>query len=286
MKLFPQHLRDRQHGEIIKRRSYGVTGKTVPTGYEAIENVPEPQLGTLGRFWTKGSGLTEKQAATGLPSASMATLGTLWLPPSMGAFIGFFAGIIMTVKKDLPPEIVIPAITTGVAALAALSAGPWAQMAFRGLYKKSLTEAEIEALLNREMDSLERAYLQLVRDAIRQQVPEEAEADLQSAIQALGEAIDRLPAIMVTPLDTNALRKEADTLYADAQNQPDRMISESVERRAEALHRRAEANDRSALFVRRTAALRAEIEAQIEALREGLGAFHSGITVGADMALL
>ena len=64
------------------------------------------------------------------------------------------------------------------------------------------------------------------------------------------------------------------------------MIGESLERRADALERRADAHDRSAQYVRRSAALRSEIEAQIEALREGLSAFNAGMIATGDMAHL
>jgi hypothetical protein len=105
-------------------------------------------------------------------------------------------------------------------------------------------------------------------------------------VQALGEAIDRLPPIIVAPLDIEAVRQEAAALLEQARSEADRVVAESLARRADALGRRASANERSAQLVRRTAALRAEIAAEIEALREGLATFHTGTTDSGEMAHL
>lgn len=279
MKLFPQHLRDRQHATLIRRRSYGMRGKGdyAGTNIEATP-LPAPKIGTLGRFWAKGSGLNEKQAATGLSAASMSTLSTVWLGPALvGSFGALFSMLAWMKHGNIEPL----AISTGLTAAASyLSALPLARFAFRYCYREPLAEGEIEQLLDIENDNteLEKSYLRLVRDAVRQTAPvsPETEAEVQAAIHSLGEAIDRLPVVTVTPVDTAALRREADLLRTDALTNPDRVIGESLERRADALTRRADANDRSALAVRRTAALRAEIEAQIAALREGIATLGTG----------
>ncbi len=279
MKLFPQHLRDRQHAEIIRRRTYGLRGKGEAQGYNiGAVPLPEPKIGTLGRIWAKGSGLSEKQAATGLPAASMSTLGTVWCAPAIVGGVSLLISAITLAKHGNVEPLVVSTAVTG--ALSYLSAVPWARMAFRWCYKAPLAEGEIDHLLENESTAtdLEKAYLRLVRDAVRQtaDVGEETEVEIQNAIASLGEAIDRLPAVTVVPVDTAALRKEAETLFADALTNPDRVIGESLERRADALLRRADANDRSRLAVQRTAALRSEIEAQIAALQEGIATLGTG----------
>ncbi|MBC7808812.1 MAG: hypothetical protein H7145_21985 [Akkermansiaceae bacterium] len=279
MKLFPQHLRDRQHGTVIRRRTYGLRGKGDYAGTNVESTpLPPPKIGKLGRLWLKGSGLTEKQAATGLPAASMSTMGTVWCAPTIAGGVALLISGISLAKHGVVEPLAISAAATAV--LTYLSAVPWAKMAFQWCYKEPLAEGEIEQLLENENTAteIEQAYLRLVRDAVRQtaEVGPETEAEVQAAIASLGEAIDRLPAVSVTPVDTVALRHEAETLQADALTNPDRVIGESLERRADALIRRADANDRSGLAVRRTAALRAEIEAQIAALREGIATLGTG----------
>lgn len=160
-----------------------------------------------------------------------------------------------------------------------LSVAVFPRASFQSLYKKPLALGEIEGLLdnaNNNDDELDRAFLTLVRDAVRQTVPPDVENGLRQAIAALAGAIDKLPAVIAAPLDTQVLRAEAAALRAQADAEPDRVTSESLERRADALVRRADASEHSVLLVRRTTALRAEILAQIEALREGLTTFYTG----------
>lgn len=280
MKLFPQHLRDRQHAEIIRRRSYGLRGKGEVAGSNlSSKPLPPPHTGVLGQLWKKNSGLTEEQAATGLPAASASTLTTMWAGPTLAATLGFLASVILKKENGYIEPFAITAAATAV--LSYLSAVPWARAAFRSFYKQPLLEGEIDYLLENEATSaseLETSYLHLLRDAVRQKAPvrPETEANIQAAITALGEAIDRLPVVSVTTLDAATLRREADTLRTEALHQSDPVISESFERRADAILRRTEANERSALGVRRTAALKAEIEAQIAGLREGIAALDVG----------
>jgi len=286
MKLFPQNLRDRQHAEIIKRRSNGIQGKG-GTGIEGqpLSEPPPPQMGRLGRLWSRGSGLNEREAATGLSASSTATQTTIWLPVPLVGFLSAIVGAAVVKKAGVPAELYYSVWAGAMAGLAGLCAGPGARAVFRSLYKP-LRVAEIEHLLESAESDLERSYLTLARDAIRQEVPEQSEEDVRAAIQALGQAIDRLPVVTVQPLDTDALREEAAALVEQARGHADRVIGESLERRADALERRADAHDRSAQYVRRSAALRSEIEAQIEALREGLSAFNAGMIATGDMAHL
>lgn len=280
MKLYPQNLRDRQHADIVRRRSYGVSGNDARTyGAYISSDPPPPRMGFLGRVWARGSGMTEEQAATGLPAASMSTLGTMWAVQGLVLPFSVLIPLILIKKGHAPAEATILSSAAIAAATSYLSTVIFPRLGFRSLHNKPLAMTEIEGLLEKTDDELGRAHLCLVRDAIRQEVPEAVEEDLRTAIKALAEAIDRLPAVMAMPLDTAALRREAETLLADAAREPDRVTAESVERRADALFRRADSNDRSALLSRRANALKQEIIAQTEALREGLAAFNTG-TIG------
>src|SRR5687768_5732271 len=103
MNLYPQNLRDRQHAEIVKRRSYGLTGNSTPESYGDFRSVPEPKVGKLGRLWARRSGLTDKQAATGLPAASMSTLGVVYAPASVVGTFGALITLIAFKKGELDP---------------------------------------------------------------------------------------------------------------------------------------------------------------------------------------
>jgi hypothetical protein len=287
MKLYPQNLRDRLHALIIKRRSYGMITREARDPSGIMRVLPEPHIGRLGRLWAKRSGLSEKQLATGLPAASQRTLLTAWLVPILPIFLSGVIGLPLVFEEGVPAAAYYIPWLVGSGMLSYLSAVPWAAATFRQLYRPPLRDTEIEALLEYSETDLERAYLTLVRDAIRQEVPRQTEEDVRAAIQALGEAIDRLPTVTLPSIDTAPLRAEAEALIAQARRSgTDRVIAESLERRADALLRRAEAHDRSLLSVQRTDALRSEIEAQIEALRAGLAAFSAGMPVTEDMAHL
>lgn len=273
MKLYPQNLRDRQHARLIRRRSYGVYGPNTPEYYSLDGEPPPPRLGKLGRLWSKGVELTPRQAATALPAASMQTQGMLWLGPVLTPLLSGVASAALA-KAGIVSAGEAWGIVGGLTGASLLPSVFWLPRAgLRSLYKRPLVLGEIDALQPEARDDLERAHLDLLRDAIQQEVPEDLEPELRAAIEALGQAIDRLPAVAITPLDTEALRREADALLAEARAEPDPVTAASLERRADALQRRAEANDRSRLLARRSGALRAEIVAQIAALREGIGAF-------------
>ena len=194
MKLFPQHLRNRQHATVIRRRSYGLRGKGDYEGTN-IDATPvaAPRMGTLGKVWVRGSGLTAKQAATGLPAAAQSVQTAVWgLPSLVGSLSLFISGVLLAKHGMVEPLAVSIAAT---AALSYLSAVPLARWAFHGCYKQPLAEAELEQLLDLEnmATDLEKSYLRLVRDAVRQtaDVSSETEAALQTAIESLCEAIIR-----------------------------------------------------------------------------------------------
>lgn len=170
------------------------------------------------------------------------------------------------------------------------------------MYAHPVTPGEIAALLPQAHDELERAYLTLAMDVVRQEVaptPQTGPAsgvDLRLALQALGNAIDRLPATRVvgnltmgseTPdIMTEVLRRTAAETLLSAQAEPDRVVAASLIRRVEALHRRADATARASVLVRRFSALRQEMAAETEALRASLAAYYTGAHEIADLTQL
>jgi hypothetical protein len=164
----------------------------------------------------------------------------------------------------------------GMTGLAALAFGPMAKYALKYVHR-ALSKNEIETMIAQCPDELRKAYLQLLYDAVQVEVSEETALKIREAIEALGEAMGGLPPIIFEPLDTAALRQQADELRQKAGTEPDRMTADSLVRQAESLEQRAESNAQSALVAKRTAALRDEIRAKIAALREAIAAQQSGV---------
>ena len=234
-------------------------------------------LGLLGRFWTQGLSLSEEEAKEALGAASNIA-GGFGLGFGVGS-IGFFVPALLPLiasKSDMPPAFGIIFGAMGVAFASTGVLGPKAVI--KKLVNATVSVGEIDGLLPAVQDPLEKSFLTLVQDALRQtNLSEQAATDLRSAIKSLGEAIDRLPPISGN-IDTTpeTLRREAAEVQAKADAEPDRVIADSLSRRAEALERSALAVNRSALLIRRTVALREELAAQTEALRLGLTAFYTG----------
>lgn len=279
MEIFPQDLGLSRHVALIRRRTLGDEKPTA-----LAEDPPPPRMGALGRLWAQGSGLEPAAAAAALPAAKNKTLGILH---GVGGTALFFlvSPVINLLGGDTGAFHVVMATTS--ATMLTLAATVFPGRAFRTLHRKPVTVGEIEALLPAARDGLERSYLTLLIDVIRQAaVPPEAAREIRSALRALGEALERLPAVSALPADADALRRESAALCVAAEAEPDPVVSASLERRAEALRRAAHAAEHSALVVRRAAVLREEMAAQTEALRLGLAAFYTGGTDVASLAHL
>jgi hypothetical protein len=149
------------------------------------------------------------------------------------------------------------------------------RMLFRKFLLQPLNAEEVDEMLESCTEEIDRASLGLARDAVRQSAPAETEANVRAALGAMEAAIRRLPTVQVSVLDATALRAEAVGLLKQAQIEPDRVTAESIERRARAIEHRVAANEQAALLARRSTALREEIVAQIEALREGVAALST-----------
>lgn len=269
MDLFPYDLRARHHSQTVYLRSiagYGQPGVSVPA------EPPPPQLGFLGRIWAKGSGLTDAQAARANPAASTHTQVATWLTGGVGSLFAGLGCLLLSKKAGLDPALGWAAWTAATAGLFALGGGPFAQAAFKDLNRKPMSVSEVDALMEKAENDLERTFLALIRDAIRTNLPDPPASEVRKSIAALAEALDSLPEVAPSAIDADALRAEADAIDAQALAEPDRVTSDSLTRRADALRRRADSAARTVLAGKRTAALKAEIEAQMEALREGLAA--------------
>lgn len=273
MKLFPQNLRERQHDRVVRQRMYSAYGESAKT---YIERDPKPaKLGFLGRLWAKGQSMTEAQAARANASSGDSTQGYAYLTASLGSFLLGTATLIMNKKGVfVSPEMAWAAFLAGSAGITALGFGPIGKATLAHLHQE-LGVSEVEGLIADSTDELDRAFLDLVRVALLQEIPDPPEKNVRAAIEALGAALDRLPAFTLQPLDPVALRTEAGQLRTQAIGEPDSVTADSLERRAAALEQRASAHERTALLSRRTSALRAELLAQIEALRETLGTSSS-----------
>jgi hypothetical protein len=123
------------------------------------------------------------------------------------------------------------------------------------------------------LDDLDVAYLTLVRDALRHEVAPGGERDLRQTLRDLGDAIGGLPrGVSASPVEIPLLRQNAQIVGSRAEHETDPVVAASLRRQAEALLRRAEAAEQTNVLARRTAFLRQELAAQVEALRAGLAA--------------
>lgn len=281
MHLFPQDLGEKRCQILTARRA----GRAVPPPEDAAP------IGAWGRRWLgkQKADWTPAEARASLdaarrPARAWAALGLLAIPPALG--LGLSSHEMPVISLDL-------ALAAGWMWLFAL-AQPRRLVArkHRQMYERSVTPGEIAALLPQAHDELERSYLTLVMDVVRQEVAgaqEEGPAsgtDLRSALRALGDAIDKLPATRAvghlslggeTPdIMTEVLRRTAAETLLQAQAEQDRVVAASLIRRVEALHRRADATMRANVLVRRFAVLRQEMAAETEALRAGLAAYYTG----------
>ena len=115
----------------------------------------------------------------------------------------------------------------------------------------------------------------MAADAVRQEVAPDAAERVRAALRAVGEAIEKLPAVAVPRASVDTLRAEAVQAMAEARAETDSVVAASHERRADALERSASGAQRSQTLMRRASALRGEMLAQIESLRLGLVGFET-----------
>jgi hypothetical protein len=272
MEIYPQNLGERNHIEVVRRRAAKWSGGNP----DSLVNEPiKPKLGFLGKYWARGTKLTEPQVAIAASASSSLTQTYGQLTGLGGVMLAALPALL--VGKDMHnPAIGWMIFAAGVAGIFALGFGPIAQYAFRKVHS-AITQNEIEEMITRCQDDLRKAYLGLVRDAILVPLPDPPAENVRQAIEALGEAIDGLPAIISEPIDTTLLRQQATELRNQATTESDFITAESFVRQAESLEQRAETNEHSALVAKRSSALRGEILAKIASLREAIAAQQTGI---------
>ena len=291
MNLLPTDLGPRLGVALIQARANAMQAGNFRRGGRFSAQTPTDvrPVGVIGRWWLKGLGLDPEQEARVLAAVRGVTRSVTG--GMIGGFGGGFGanaiimGIISATHDSSGPGPALAAIF-GTMALAGIGAGIAAPRAMlRRWVGGPLSEAELDEVSSRADDSLEKAFLGLVRDALRiEDAPEKVTTEVRSAIATLGQAIESLPALSGTDaaLDGASLRKEAEGVRARGLAESDAVVSESLLRRADALERQAEALGHSAQAIRRAAALRDELGAQVEALRLGLGAYYSGGAVAPE----
>jgi hypothetical protein len=297
MKLFPQDLGQKRSHSLLIRRA-GLTPRTLP---EAGSEGEAARVGFWGRRWLAKSQQQVSNDEVQYALYSLRHKMRAWA--LLGSIpVGISTIIMLAEVGHGLPSGALPFIAGafGVSYFSVFGR-PRALLTgrLRRMRETPLTPSEIAALLPQATDELERSYLTLVMDVCRQEVSSSAapgaeagaRADLREALQALGDAIDRLPTGRVTGSErpdimTEVLRRTAEEMLQTAQAEPDRVVASSLIRQVEALHRRADATTRANTLVRRFWALRQEMAAETEALRAGLAAYYTGTGDVADLTRL
>lgn len=234
---------------------------------------PVPHLGVVGRLCSQDMDLDEHSAAALVPAAKE-TISYSLVPLLPALPISVIGSVLLFIPLHVAIGFLPVYLGTVGLTFATIGIG-WARARFRRLLETPLSAEEVDRLLEKTPGSMDRRFLELVRDAVRQPGSAAAEENVREALGSLAAAIERLPPIETVPLDTAALRKEAQALELQAGSEPDRVTAESLERRARALLYSAQTHEHSALMFRRATALRNEIESQMTAMREGLMALHA-----------
>lgn len=266
MRLYPQDLGGRWHLHFVMRRNSGqaANGALPPT------DAPPPRKGIMGRIFAWSSGLSDDQASRALPAANSAMVSTfgVW---GLSAML-YLLPIALAKKHVLTPEAAW-ALAVAIFAAAGSLGLAVGRHVFQSFHKNPLQPGEVAGVLATVSDPLDRAFMELVHDAVRLPGTTQVEEQVRAAIVSLAEALERLPEVHADPVDTSELRQEANAALEQSRLEADPVLAESHSRRARALLQRAQAEESVQSYARRTAGLRAEMLAQTEALRSALRAF-------------
>ena len=268
MQIFPQDLGEKWNALLVRQRAVSAGGVRGPARFFS-----DRPMGLLGRLWTRGQ-VADAERADALARAAAPPLFGVTFLSCYFAFIASLITLGAGSSHHLPAE-TIAVLMGELWVLGGIIGVTGSRALFRKYHQQPLKSEEVEALLDGCTEEVDRAFLGLVRDATRQSAPPETEANVRAALEGLDAAIGKLPAVQVSVLDAVALRAEAASLLEQSRAEPDRVTAESMERRARAIEHRVASNERSALLARRSTALREEILAQIEALREGIAALST-----------
>lgn len=284
MQIMPRDLSSDRYLSVLYRRfSHQQNNgqvRQVDTAPSAVAETRSTRLSRLlSRRWTRGLDLKEEEAET---------LGSqIWSGPTgVGMRVGFsivsvylvmFSALAL-LAHGFPPAIPFTIFLVWLGLGAMVVSGPRKQI--QKADEKPLTVAEVEAMLPHARGRLDRLYLNLLLDAVRQEVPSvSAQADIRVALHALGEVISKLPADPVAVVAPDALRQQAQQVRHQALYEADSVVQASLNRQAEALERRASLGEQGGTGARRTSALRREVRAQMDSLRAVLAGYSQGANV-------
>ena len=282
MDLTPSDLGTERYLAVMRRRlsmlaqSGTAANGNGMAGY-VVDDTPLPakirrRTRYVRRYWTKDLGLDPDTAEK---VGELAWKGG----PGVGArVVSIIFGIYWMMGMFAALASQSPVWVLGLLALIVLIVGS-AMAAPRPVLRKQhsrvIGKSEIESLLPTARGRLERTYLNLVLDSLRQTIPSEsAQADIRAALRDLGDTVSRLPSDAVPATSEETLREQATERRLQAQAEPDSFVRASLLREAEAFDRRAAMGAQSASSARRLSALRHEARTQMDALRAVLIAFE------------
>ncbi len=292
MDIYPQDLGRRDYvGLLCHRRrlekNFGVPVKKEAT---ARQMKSPPPLTRLRRFWTFGNGIDEETVRHGqriFDCDGGPIKFLLWTWGLACAGVLLFNYLAWSNDGAALNLMLLPLDGCMLLTLS-FSVFVTPRLVFRRHHKK-LSDNEVGRLRAEAQDPLKQDYWEIVRVALRPEMAaDRAGAEmLRAALHSLGLALEGLPQhVAEVSGDAGQLQTEAETLAADARQEPDSVIAGSLLRRAEALSVRADTTARASLLLRRNVALRREIGEQMNALRTSLAVLNLGGHAPDELATL
>lgn len=277
MEIFPRDLGRDHYLDILRRRLSPLTGATAARS-PAIHDVPAAKRGAsrLARFWTRGLGLEAKD---------IEKVGALtWSSaPGAGAKVGVFITSLYLIGFSLiflfsgEPGLFLFFLAIWLALFPVFLFSP--RLSLKKAHRRALDATEVESLMPFARGRLDEAYLNLVRDALRAEIPSvSAQDNIRAGLRALGELIAGLPAERAPTEDGLSLRAAAQRLREQAARETDAIVRDSLLRQAATQEKRAGAADDTARLARRVQTLRREARVQIDTLRGVLVGFDASAT--------
>ena len=287
MQLTPEVLGDTRCVDVIRKRSLVNIAQTSQMAYR--DNTVPVKLSRRQRDWLKKTNVDpDSEFAKLLVGATRMYTSQVSGGLSLGMGLGCGVPATMMLAMGIFEGKLEGYLIGGFFATLSLIGVIAGQVAPQESYKKWMSTplhiAELDEILKEEHDPLYKSFVLLIRDAISQKnLPRDTEDNVTAAITALGAAIHRLPdtGTALDPVDSATLRDQAQQLIDQATVESDNVIRDSLVRRSDALIRSADSADETHQWLRRTAYLRQELDAQITSLRHSLQANTDGdIAIG------
>ena len=287
MQLTPEVLGHVRCVVVIRKRSLVNIAQTSQMAYR--DNTVPVKLSRRQRDWLKKTNVDpDSEFAKHLIGAtrmytSQVSGGLTW---GMGLGCGFPAIMMLTmgIFEGKLEGYLIGGFFATLSLIGVIAGQVAPQESYKKWMSTQLHTAELDEILKEEHDPLYKSFVLLIRDAISQKnLPRDTEDNVTAAITALGAAIHRLPdtGTALDPVDSATLRDQAQQLIDQATVESDNVIRDSLVRRSDALIRSADSADETHQWLRRTAYLRQELDAQITSLRHSLQANMDGdIAIG------